>query len=577
MVLVSAPTGFGKTISVLYSISKIFKRGEFTKAFYTVRTRNELDPVIKECKVLGLNFVVLYSVRRMCPLAKDFQVSNEGFWSICTVLRLRGECKFYTRVNGVASSDILSIVKEFNDHVSIAKGISDKLGVCPYYALLQSMNDVDVISFTYPYVFKESIWSSIFKDFDISQTLLIVDEAHNLLNIGGVMGESTTVGDLRKAAEEALRLSADDVAEVLKNILSLALDKAPDKGYKYLGKERLGIDKTFFDKVLNLSITAIIKAMKNFEYKLNISKLDLAISRIAKFFLSIENVDYDVFISKDANGRITLSSLPISFNPLKIALERFPAIILMSATPPSQEFISRSIKISKQVLSIDVEDLGSKNYLRDNSTSVIFSGATTSYRVRNDIVFNVYRNLIEKLYYVTPKGVVMVVYPSYEVMSSILKNLSIDELVVEGVQALSEIMSLVTSRPKILLNVVAGGKLTEGVEFVFNGESLIKTVIVVGVPYPQPDDYVEKLRLSIVGSGGSYVDYYKDIAVVRVLQAIGRAIRSENDYAFVVLADRRYIDQSIMKRLRLKPRAITRNVDTVVQIAYSYFKQLMDR
>jgi len=552
----------------------MLKKKIFRNSMYTVRTRNELDSVIKECKTLDLNFIVIYSIKRMCPLVRELSISSEGFWSICAVLRLRGECKFYSRVNYISSSDILNIVRGSKDHISIAKNLAEKLGVCPYYALLRFTDLVDIIIFTYPYLFKESIWLSTFRDLDTSQTLLVIDEAHNLLNIGGVMGDSLSVKDLRKAIDEALDLSAEDIAEVLKNILSISLNNVNEKGYVYIGKDRLGIDVAFVDKVSNLAFTAIIKVMKDFEYKYNIAKLDLALSKIAKFLYSIINPDYDIFLSKDFYNHVLLSSLPINFTPLRRALEKFPAVIMMSATPPSLEFLEKSVKIPMHIFQIDAEDYGTHNYLKENSITVIFIGATTSYKSRSKAVFNIYRDLIEKVYMVTPRGITLAVYPSYEVMNAILRELVVENAFTESGHAISEIMSSIISKPKVLLNVVAGGRLAEGIEFTSNGVSLVKSVIVVGVPYPQPDEYVEKFRQSVIGSGGSYIDYYRDIAIVRILQAVGRAIRSENDYAFVVLADRRYVNPELLKRLGLRPRVVTSNINKLVQIAESYFSQV---
>ncbi|MCC6016167.1 MAG: ATP-dependent DNA helicase [Desulfurococcaceae archaeon] len=572
--IVKAPTGFGKTVTVLYSISKMLRRGVFERVMYTVRTRNELDPVIKECKSLDLDFVVVYSIKRMCPLARDSNISSEGFWSICAVLRLRGECRFYSGVSTVSSYDVVKIVKDSEDHLSIAKNLADRIGVCPYYTLIRFVNDVDVAILTYPYIFKESIWLATFRDYDASQTLLVIDEAHNILNIGSIMGETISIKDLKKAIDESLDLSAEDVAERLKNILYISINNVSGKGYTYIGKEKLGVDTGFVDKVSNLVFTAIVKAMKNFEYKYNIAKLDIALSRVSKFLSLLVNPNYDVYTSKDFYNQLVLSVLLTNFIPLEKIFEKFSAAILMSATPPSAEFLKNAIKIDKHVLQVDVEDFGAHNYLKENSVTVIFTGATTSYRSRNKAVFNIYKELIVRVYEVVPRGIILVVYPSYDVMNTIAEELAIENAIVESGHTPLDVLNFVIHKPKVLLNIVAGGRLAEGIEFVVNGKSLVESVIVVGIPYPQPDDYVEKLRQSIVKGGGSYVDYYRDIAAVRVLQAIGRAIRNENDYAFVILADRRYVNPEILKRLGLRPRVITNNISKIIQVANNYFNQI---
>ncbi|MEM2201327.1 MAG: ATP-dependent DNA helicase [Ignisphaera sp.] len=575
IILVRAPTGFGKTVSVLYGALKVLKNLKLGNVMYAVRTRNELDPVIRECRALGLSFTVIYSIKRMCPLVKDINISPEGFWSICAVLRLRGECKYYTRTSGVTVDDVENVVKNSENHSAVAKSLARSLNICPYFALLQLTNYVEVITFTYPYIFKESIQIATFRDFDVSQTLLIIDEAHNLLNLGSIMSESIGLNDVGKALDEAASLSAEDVVDALRNILAIGLNTSAQRGYKYVGKESLNIDPLLIDKISNLAFSAITRAMKGFEYKLNITKLDFALSKVAKFLESAISENYDVFISKDQYGSISLASLPINFVPLKTILEKFPVSILMSATPPSREFIVNCIKVRKDISEVDVEDFGAKNFLKENASIVIFTGATTSYRVRGRGVYETYRRLVEAVFRHVPKGIMVAVYPSYEFMYSVVNNLKDEKVIVEGSEPLSELMQKIASRSldKLLLNVVAGGRLTEGVEFIVGEESLIKSVVVVGIPYPQPDDYVELIKRNIVAGGGSYADYYRDIATVRVLQAIGRAIRKENDCAFVVLADRRYLYRTVIRKLHLQPRAVTSDLKKVIELEISFFEQ----
>ncbi|MEM1644768.1 MAG: ATP-dependent DNA helicase [Ignisphaera sp.] len=576
IILVRAPTGFGKTVSVLYGASKVLGKERLNNIMYAVRTRNELDPVIRECKVLNLSFTVIYSINRMCPLVKDANISLEGFWTICAVLRLRGECKYFTRASSASFDNINNVVRGSEDHSTIARNLAKDLGICPYFTLLQLVDHAKVIAFTYPYLFKENIWLNTFRDFNTSQTLLIVDETHNLLNLGSVMGESISLNDIRKAIDEAASLSAEDVVDSLRNILEIMININHQRGYKYVGKKLLSIDSSLIDKLDNLVFSAIIKAMKDFEYKLNIAKLDFALSRVAKFLESAINDNYDIFIFKDPYGTISISSLPINFVPLKGVLEKFPVSVLMSATPPSREFVVNCIKIQREVYEVDVEDFGARNFVRENTAIVIFTGATTSYKARSKEIYETYRKLVEAVFRHVPTGITLAVYPSYEVMYSVVSDLKDENIIVEGSEPLSELMRRMAykSSDKLLFNVVAGGRLTEGIEFVVDEESLVKSVVVVGIPYPQPDDYIELLKRNITTSGGSYTGYYRDIAVARILQAIGRAIRSESDYAFVVLADKRYLYRTVLSKLHLQPKAVTRDLRRVVQLEISFFEQM---
>jgi DNA excision repair protein ERCC-2 len=95
---------------------------------------------------------------------------------------------------------------------------------------------------------------------------------------------------------------------------------------------------------------------------------------------------------------------------------------------------------------------------------------------------------------------------------------------------------------------------------------------VVGVPYPQPDDYAQAIATEINKIGGSSADFFREIALIRVLQAVGRAVRSEEDRAVIVLADNRYVTQPLLPGLGLRPRIITRRIDEIAKFIVQLFK-----
>ena len=85
------------------------------------------------------------------------------------------------------------------------------------------------------------------------------------------------------------------------------------------------------------------------------------------------------------------------------------------------------------------------------------------------------------------------------------------------------------------------GSFSEGVDFPHN---ILSMVIVVGLPLSPPSREMEAMLEHMEGRFGArkanmYVQVYP--AVSRVLQAAGRAIRSETDRAAIVLLDDRYM------------------------------------
>lgn len=109
----------------------------------------------------------------------------------------------------------------------------------------------------------------------------------------------------------------------------------------------------------------------------------------------------------------------------------------------------------------------------------------------------------------------------------------------------------------LLLSVI-GGKMSEGINF---SDKLGRGVIVVGLPFPNIQsaqwkaklEYVEK---STIDQGGSKDegkaagrDFYENACMRAVNQSIGRAIRHQNDFASIILLDRRYRTDRITSKL----------------------------
>eukprot|EP00736_Rhodelphis_marinus_P004914 Rmarinus@m.15946 len=136
----------------------------------------------------------------------------------------------------------------------------------------------------------------------------------------------------------------------------------------------------------------------------------------------------------------------------------------------------------------------------------------------------------------------------------------------------------------ILFSVV-GGKLSEGINF---SDDLGRCVVMVGLPFPsrydlelqermaylnrqvgfnrscsrRPDPHGTVRSDSEVGTDGSSCqegrparptavgdEYYMNLCMRAVNQSIGRAIRHKNDYAAIVLFDRRYRRDDVLSRL----------------------------
>lgn len=127
----------------------------------------------------------------------------------------------------------------------------------------------------------------------------------------------------------------------------------------------------------------------------------------------------------------------------------------------------------------------------------------------------------------------------------------VDDVLEEYRKVISE------GRGSLLLSVI-GGKMSEGINF---SDKLGRGVIVVGLPFPNIQsaqwkakmEYIEK---SIIDQGGSKDagkaagrEFYENACMRAVNQSIGRAIRHQNDFASIILLDRRYKTERISSKL----------------------------
>ncbi|CAD6933031.1 unnamed protein product [Tilletia laevis] len=99
---------------------------------------------------------------------------------------------------------------------------------------------------------------------------------------------------------------------------------------------------------------------------------------------------------------------------------------------------------------------------------------------------------------------------------------------------------------------VVGAKLSEGINF---SDNLTRAVVMVGMSFA---------NAARPGAGGAdeVNELYLNMCMKAVNQSIGRAIRHKNDYATLILLDRRYAHPDIRNRL---PGWIRNEVKTVKQ------------
>ena len=556
----SAPTGFGKTAVIVYGLLE----AGVEKAAILVRTRNEIAPVVRELQRFGVDsYVFLYSARRMCPLMAAEALAPEDFWENCRLLRLRGECSYYEALERVDPELVAATVRGSASPFEAVR-LLQGLGVCPFFALKLLIGSARFIIATYPYVFRPDIFETVMEPLGYEDLVIVVDEAHSLLNIQSLLEARLTLSDIENAINEINEYGlpsqlAEHLAKLREAIkkakpAASGLRRADQGMVEDIARE----PDVWQDAAEEVRLAKLREALDSGTGL----RVRVALARVAQFALTAAREDTGVYLFEE-RGRTGVTAVPLdpcsaTREPLNLA----KAVVLSSGTLPRPRLLEKALCIERKRLTYyDVELLHGPVYAPESRIVIVAAELTSRYTQRSPGLYRLYAQYVLETYRVLRRSL-LAVYPSYEFMSSVvssIKGLARHEplrMVIE--EPGTDIDSVVEAirAGKSLIHAVAGGKLVEGVEYrSAGGQQLVTGVFIAGVPYPQPDDYLQDRLEALArrtGDPSLRRELYEEEAVIRVKQAVGRVQRGPEDRALIVLGDVRYLRRRLRERLRLR-------------------------
>jgi DNA excision repair protein ERCC-2 len=544
-VLLSAPTGIGKTVAALYPALAHALREGLRVFFVTAKTTQQYLAVetLRQLGQQGVHFTavhlrakeksclneVYYCHERVCPFARDYGGKLERSGVVDSLLELP-----------IVGPETCAQAGE-------------RYEVCPFELSLDVASEADVIIGDYNYVFDPgSYLRRFFQDAPYDDCLLIIDEAHNLYARGRdyyspVLRQRRVRQLLLHCANEPARLFRDFVAffESLDSLFPLLYAEAletPAVGAQTLVEPPLALLADLRRQLEALMLDYVIyrrrsgpapggDPVQDFYYAFGRFCDVLALGGDEFSYLYQHAQDDAVFkvLCKDA-ARF-----------LHERLTGFHSVVAMSATLTPFAFYQDVLGFpSERTFTAEFPS----PFPAENRQILVIPDVVTTYRERQREVPQIAR-IIEDIAAQHP-GNYMVFFPSFEFLRMVRPWLQLPAYcLIEQTQAMDEadrtavLDSLRQHTAELqLVLAVQGGIFAEGVDY--PGDVLIG-VIIVGPGLPRMDAEQELIRAYYeekYGSGFAYAYLYP--GMTRVIQSAGRVIRSETDVGIIALLDKRF-------------------------------------
>ena len=585
-----APTGIGKTISVLFPAVKALGEGKLERIFYlTARTvgRAVAEKACADLRQAGLR------LRTLTLTAKEKVCVQEG--RPCDPLTCPFARGYYDRRRPAmrAALEREEITRP------VLEAVSREHQVCPFELSLDLSSWVDVIVCDYNYVFDPKVYLRRHFAEEAGDYAFLVDEAHNLVDRAREMFsadlETQEIQEVRRALKQAVPRCAKALTRLTSALRKLAGTTtrlsdpstelnlfptetpgkngplSPSEGerekHRQVSGEARAMERVAFrggelssacpplttrdfpadlldplDDALKQTETWLAR---NQAAEFRESLLELYF-RLHSFRRTAELYDerYVTIIESDRSVRVRLFCLDPAFL-LRQALARGKAAVFFSATLTPIDYYRALLGGSHEDPLLRLPSPFPPEHL----AVLVQDRIRTHLKARAGSLPDVVQ-AIASLVEGRP-GNYLVYLPSYQYLTAVQ----------EQFHALHPVVPILVQRPgmsepdreaflaafavehgeTLVGFAVMGGVFGEGIDLV--GDRLIGAVI-VGVGLPQLCVERDLIRDYFQAQTGAGFDYaYTFPGMNRVLQAIGRVIRSETDRGVVLLVDARFSEQ----------------------------------
>jgi len=579
--LVSAPTGIGKTVAALYASLRFAVKHGLAVFFLTSKTTQQkivadtlrLWNVESQAspEVPVFNGLILRSKEKIC--ANDVVFCHES--------RCRYAQDFFRKLEESSAQEALLGEGLITPERIYAAAVEEEL--CPFELSLELLRRVDVTVCDYNYVYDPAAFDRM-EAIDRGRAILIVDEAHNLysrareyfspelalsqieelreslrpLTGASKEGESQFMFAWEAASEspppsQTFLARLGEFLERIQRLFSDLLESYPE-AYES-GHAVVSLDRECFVE-LRGELDELMKRYLIYQRRSGHVQDE---DRLLQCFYALS--DFCQIVAMEGEEFVHTLSTEGGSTRLKIVCvdparqlrkvnERYRSVIAMSATLSPMEFYRDVLGFDR-----DTELLALPSpFPRENRRILIVPEVSTAYQQRAKHFPRIAR-IIEEVIAIRP-GNYFAFFPSFEFLRQVARLINpkdsevlIQDRVMPDHLRSALLEKLTEPQKRHLVLAVQGGVFAEGVDY--PGELAVGAII-VGPGLPKVSFEQELMRQFYEDTYSKGFEYaYLYPGMNRVVQSAGRIVRSETDRGIIVLLDKRFAYENYS---RLLPR-----------------------
>lgn len=471
-----------------------------------------------------------------------------------------------------------------------------EIGACSYYAAREVQRSAQLVTVPYNAILQKETREAF--GIDLTDAIVIVDEAHNLIDaINGIHSVTLPLESVTRAQRALLqyfdrygkRLNPAHAQMILQLLQAMGqlMSFGSESSSANPNVARIN-DFLHACKIDNLNVLPIGVYAREHHLSQKISGFYEGEEKDANLLNEVIRF-LEMLTNSDGDGRVYVQLDPVRFKYISLnpegffstVLEQAHSVILAGGTmSPCQDFIDQLFGLAfdkNRIVQFSCDHLISRDdclalSLSSGPSSVVFDfsfGNRSSPALLKEL-----GQTIINLANITPDGIVCF-FPSYSYLGQVIDAWSTSDILT-AIQARKRVVietpsvtcidSLIqefregvlhtTSKGAILFGVM-GGRLSEGINF---GDRLARLAIVVGMPFPNVHEAETAERVGHYLRRKAAIDpklnteqarseYLENICMRSVNQTLGRVIRHKNDWAAMVLLDGRYRQPRITQKL----------------------------